>query len=614
MHKSEARSFHEDFTVGKAFDKGLMGRLLRYALPHRKLVVLALLLLIFVTLGSLVGPFIIQRAIDGPLNTSVLGDSSGTEAAFREVLVLVSVFLGVSVLLLLLRFSQSLVMAHIGQRVVFDLRQQLYDHLLHMPLGFYDRNPVGRLVTRITSDIEALNELFASGIVSFLADVLILTAITAALLWVNVTLALVTLSVLPLLILGTFVFRNRARKYYRQQRGHLSHLNAFTQEAIQGMEIVQAFNREDSLQDEHRGINGRYMEAFLRSVKAYAVFFPFIEIVSTVVLAVVIWRGGIQLTALEQTLTFGEFYLFWHFLGRFFQPIRDMADRYNILQSAMAAAERVFNVLDTPEALVDPNEPRPVEKFKGGIEFDRVSFAYKDEEYVLKDVSFSVEPGQTAAIVGATGAGKTTIVNLVSRFYDPQRGTILIDGVDVRKYRKRDLRARIGSVLQDVFLFSRSIRENLVLNSDDISEERLLDCTRRANADGFVNDLPSAYDEVLGERGRTLSVGEKQLLVFARALVHDPDILILDEATAYIDSTTEALIQDAIGKLLEGRTSIVIAHRLSTIKKADKILVLHKGELREQGTHGELLSLKGIYHKLHQLQYLDTGTGPQSFD
>ncbi len=611
MPQDNSPSFHEDFVVGKAFDRGLMSRLLRYALPHKNLIVLALLLLIFVTLASLVGPFIIQRAIDGPLNESILGKKADTGAAFEELLFLASIFLGVSLLLLLLRFAQSLVMANIGQRVVFDLRQEIYDHLLRMPLGYYDRNPVGRLVTRITSDIEALNELFASGIVSFLADVMILTAITAALLWVNVTLALVTLSALPLLILGTFIFRNKARKYYRLQRGHLSHLNSFTQEAIQGMEVVQSFHREESHQSEHREINGRYMKAFLRSVMAYAIFFPVIEIVSTIVLAAVIWRGGIQLTALEQALTFGEFYLFWHFLGRFFQPIRDMADRYNILQSAMAAAERVFNVLDTPESILDPASPLPGKKFQGGIEFDRVWFAYKDEEYVLKDISFNIQAGETDAIVGATGSGKTTIVNLVSRFYDPQRGAILLDGADVREYGKRDLRARIGSVMQDVFLFSRSIRENLVLNASEITQERLLDCSRRANADGFIDRLPDTYDEVLSERGRTLSVGEKQLLVFARALVHDPDILILDEATAYIDSTTEALIQDAISKLLEGRTSIVIAHRLSTIKKADKILVLHKGELREQGTHSELLALGGIYHRLHELQYLDTGSEPK---
>jgi ATP-binding cassette subfamily B protein len=610
MPQDNNPSFHEDFVVGKAFDRGLMSRLLRYALPHKSLIVLALLLLTFVTLASLVGPFIIQQAIDGPLSESIIGKRTDTTAAFEELLFLASIFLGVSLLLLLLRFAQSLVMANIGQRVVFDLRQKLYDHLLRMPLGYYDRNPVGRLVTRITSDIEALNELFASGIVSFLADVMILTAITAALLWVNITLALVTLSALPLLILGTFIFRNKARKYYRLQRGHLSHLNSFTQEAIQGMEIVQSFHREESHQREHRKINGHHMKAFLHSVMAYAIFFPVIEIVSTIVLAAVIWRGGIQLTATEQALTFGEFYLFWHFLGRFFQPIRDMADRYNILQSAMAAAERVFNVLDTPESIIDPASPLPGEKFRGGIEFDRVWFAYKDEEYVLKDISFSINPGETVAIVGATGSGKTTIVNLVSRFYDPQRGAILLDGADVREYGKRDLRARIGSVMQDVFLFSRSVRENLVLNASEITQERLLDCSRRANADGFIDKLPNAYDEVLSERGRTLSVGEKQLLVFARALVHDPDILILDEATAYIDSTTEALIQDAISKLLEGRTSIVIAHRLSTIQKADKILVLHKGELREQGNHEELLALGGIYHRLHELQYLDTGSEP----
>ncbi|MDE0738466.1 MAG: ABC transporter ATP-binding protein [Planctomycetota bacterium] len=610
MPQDNNPSFHEDFVVGKAFDRGLMSRLLRYALPHKSLIVLALLLLTFVTLASLVGPFIIQQAIDGPLSESIIGKRTDTTAAFEELLFLASIFLGVSLLLLLLRFAQSLVMANIGQRVVFDLRQKLYDHLLRMPLGYYDRNPVGRLVTRITSDIEALNELFASGIVSFLADVMILTAITAALLWVNITLALVTLSALPLLILGTFIFRNKARKYYRLQRGHLSHLNSFTQEAIQGMEIVQSFHREESHQREHRKINGHHMKAFLHSVMAYAIFFPVIEIVSTIVLAAVIWRGGIQLTATEQALTFGEFYLFWHFLGRFFQPIRDMADRYNILQSAMAAAERVFNVLDTPESIIDPASPLPGEKFRGGIEFDRVWFAYKDEEYVLKDISFNINPGETVAIVGATGSGKTTIVNLVSRFYDPQRGAILLDGADVREYGKRDLRARIGSVMQDVFLFSRSVRENLVLNASEITQERLLDCSRRANADGFIDKLPNAYDEVLSERGRTLSVGEKQLLVFARALVHDPDILILDEATAYIDSTTEALIQDAISKLLEGRTSIVIAHRLSTIQKADKILVLHKGELREQGNHEELLALGGIYHRLHELQYLDTGSEP----
>ena len=520
MPQDNSPSFHEDFVVGKAFDRGLMSRLLRYALPHKGLIVLALLLLTFITLASLVGPFIIQRAIDGPLSESIIGKKADTAAAFEELLFLASIFLGVSLLLLLLRFAQSLFMANIGQRVVFDLRQKVYDHLLRMPLGYYDRNPVGRLVTRITSDIEALNELFASGIVSFLAAVMILTAITAALLWVNVTLALVTLSALPLLILGTFIFRNKARKYYRLQRGHLSHLNSFTQEAIQGMEIVQSFHREESHQNEHREINGRYMRAFLRSVMAYAVFFPVIEIVSTIVLAAVIWRGGIQLTAAEQALTFGEFYLFWHFLGRFFQPIRDMADRYNILQSAMAAAERVFNVLDTPESIIDPASPLTGEKVRGGIEFDRVWFAYKDEEYVLKDISFSIDPGETVAIVGATGSGKTTIVNLVSRFYDPQRGAILLDGADVRKYGKRDLRARIGSVMQDVFLFSRSVRENLVLNASEITQEHLLDCSRRANAHGFINRLPDTYDEVLSERGRTLSVGEKQLLGFERARVH----------------------------------------------------------------------------------------------
>ena len=350
--------------------------------------------------------------------------------------------------------------------------------------------------------------------------------------------------------------------------------------------------------------NEAYLGLRMHSTWYHCIYFPFMEFGGAMLTALVLWYGGGQV--LRDEIQWGVLVAMLQYVPRFFWPIRNIAERFGTFQVAMASSERIFELLDT--------EPEPkgggfsAERVRGEIEFREVFFAYEDENWVLQDVSFQAAPGQAIALVGATGAGKSTIINLIGRFYEIQRGSILVDGVDVREYRKRDLRARIGSVLQDVFLFSRSIRENLVLNSDDISEERLLDCARRANADGFVNDLPSAYDEVLGERGRTLSVGEKQLLVFARALVHDPDILILDEATAYIDSTTEALIQDAIVKLLEGRTSIVIAHRLSTIKKADKILVLHKGELREQGTHEELLAEGGIYHRLHELQYLDTGT------
>lgn len=604
---ASADSFQEDVIVGRAFDPRLMGRLLRYALPYRRHMALAVVLILVVTVVGIVGPFLVKAAIDGPLERSVLnGPGAGEEpppAVYRELVVLAGAFALVSAVLVVLRFVQTILMAWIGQKVVLDLRKELFSHLLRMPFAFYDNNPVGRLVTRITSDVEALNELFASGVVIFIADILVLTAITVALILVNPTLALVTLAVLPLLLLTTFAFRSKARQYYREQRGHLSHLNALTQESIQGMNIIQVFHREEANQRRYDAVNRRYLVAFLRSVAAYSVYFPVVELLGTMALVAVIWRGGAQITATPPELTFGQFFVFWFFLGRFFWPIRDMAERYNILQAAMAAAERVFKVLDTPETLSDPPSPRSVERLRGGVVFDHVWFAYRGEEYVLKDVSFSVQPGQTIALVGATGAGKSTIINLLSRFYDPQRGSIQLDGVDVREYSTRELRRRISVVLQDVFLFSRSIRENIRLGTPGITDADVETSARHVNAERFIRRLSSDYDEVLRERGRTLSVGEKQLLAFARALVHDPDILVLDEATANVDSETEALIQDALRKLLDGRTAVVIAHRLSTVRRADKIIVLHKGTVREVGRHDELIRRAGIYSRLHELQY-----------
>jgi ATP-binding cassette subfamily B multidrug efflux pump len=598
-------SFHEDLILGKAFDRRLMGRLLRYALPYRAQMALAVALILAVTALGLVGPFLIMQAIDGPLRDVILAPESShaTSEAYRGLYLFTAAFLVVSVALVLLRFVEAIVMARIGQRVMLDLRHELFSHLVRMPFAFYDRNPVGRLVTRMTSDVEALNELFASGIVSFIADVLVLAGITLMLVLVNPSLALVTMGVVPLLLLTTFVFRAYARRFYREQRGHLSHLNAFTQESVQGMSLIQVFNREAANQKQFEEVNRRYLGAFLRSVLAYSVYFPVVEILGTVALAAVIWQGGLQITSEPPTLTFGQFFLFWYYLGRFFQPIRDMAERYNVLQAAMAAAERVFKVLDTPETLRDPSAPRRLERLEGRISFENVWFAYKDEEYVLKDVSFTVEPGEMAAIVGATGSGKSTIINLISRFYEPQRGTIRVDGIDVRAYKKSDLRRHISVVLQDVFLFSRTVRENIALGRGDLSLEKIVECARRVHADGFISRLPHGYEEVLKERGRTLSVGEKQLLAFARALAHDPGLLVLDEATANIDSGTEALIQDALQTLLAGRTSIVIAHRLSTIRRANRIIVIHKGELRETGTHAELMEKRGIYCRLHELEY-----------
>ena len=625
---------HEELVVGKAFDRELMGRLLRYATPYRWPMGQAIILIIVTTALGISGPIIVTYALDNPLaafleqtaaertdggepdpagdprrDSSADDGAAASEIARRDAVWqlagLSGLFVAVSVTLMLLRFRLHFTMAEIGQRVMYDLRMELFAHLQRMPFAFYDRTPVGRLVTRITNDIEALNELFASGIVTLVADVLVLIGITIVLLLMNLKLALVTLGVLPLLLFATFVFRNRARKYYREQRGHIAHLGAFAQESVQGMNLLQLFHRETENMAAYRDINLPLMHSFKRSVVAYSIYFPVVEFLGKTTLIVIIWQVSRQLQAGEVTLA--GLYFFWVFLERFFQPIRDMAERYNVLQSAMAAAERIFTVLDAPETIVKEDaSAAPVPPIDAGhIEFNNVWFSYTDDEqeYVLKDISFTVEKGTTVAIVGATGSGKSTIINLLSRFYDPQRGRVCLDGVDIRHMNKRELRRRIGVVLQDVFLFSRSIRENIRLGHESVTDDQVEAAARLVNAEPFIRRQPNGYDTVLSERGGTLSVGEKQLLAFARTLAHDPEFLVLDEATASVDTETEALIQDALSKLLKGRTSIVIAHRLSTIRKADRILVMHKGEIREEGSHAELLRLGGIYSRLHELQY-----------
>jgi ATP-binding cassette subfamily B protein len=593
--------YPDDIVVGKAFDRRLMGRLLRYALPYRGRMAVVLGLILAAAALGVAGPAIFKAAIDGPLRDSILGERPFARAALTQLALLGGIFAAISIAQIVCEFLQTHHMARIGQNVMFDLRMELFTHLQRMPLAFYDSNPVGRLVTRITSDIEALNELFSSGVVTFVADVMVLVAITVALVWVDAELALVTLGVLPFLLIVTFIFRQKARQYYREQRGHLAHLNAFTQESIQGMGIIQVFHREGRNLELYQEINGSYLRAFQKTVLAYSLYYPAIEVLSTIALAAILLTGGLRIEA--GTLTFGGLYFFVQFLGRFFQPIRDMAERYNILQAAMAAAERVFKVLDTPEGMPVLPRSRPEAGPRGQVEFKNVWFAYQDEEYVLKDVSFTVAPGEMVAIVGATGAGKSTIISLLSRFYDPQRGTVEVDGSDVREHEKSELRRRIGVVLQDVFLFSRSVRDNIRLGDQSIGDARIEEVARTVNADRFITRLERGYDQILSERGGTLSVGERQLLAFARALAHDPDILVLDEATAHVDTETEVLIQDGIEKLLRGRTSIVIAHRLSTVRRARRIIVLHKGEVREVGSHAELLARGGIYARLHELQY-----------
>ena len=599
---------HDDVVLGKALDPQLLRRLLRYARPYRGRMALSFMLILLVTALSLVGPYLGKVAIDGPLAESIESAQERSEVdtdALTELGTIATIFVGVSAVLLILRFAQTMIMAQVGQRVMFDLRMELFRHLQRMPLAYFDRNPVGRLVTRITSDIEALNELFASGVITFLADVLVLVGIGIALLVMNPQLAAVTLAALPFLLFATFVFRNKARKYYREQRRHLSHLNAYTQESIQGMNIVQVFDQQHAGHARFQKINGRYLTAFLRTVLAYAIYFPTIEVLSNLALVAIIWFSSRLMETGE--LTYGQFWYFWVFLGRFFHPIRDMAERYNVLQSAMAASERVFGVLDMEPGMESTpatsksgqSGPTP----RGHIAFRNVWFSYRDDEPVLRDVNFEVRPGETVAIVGATGAGKSTITSLLSRMYDVQEGSVEVDGRDVREYDKAELRRRVGIVLQDVFLFSRSIRENVQLGNRDITDEKLNAALQAVGADRFVSTLPEGVDHVLTERGSSLSVGEKQLLAFARVLAHNPDFLVLDEATAHVDTETELLIEKAIETILDGRTSIVVAHRLSTIRRADRIIVLHKGKIRESGTHAELLKAGGIYSRLHSLQY-----------
>ena len=583
----------EEEVLGKAYDGKLMKRLLSYVKPYKRFVIFAILLNIVVAALGPIRPYLTKIAVDDYIAKS---DYNG--------LLLIGLLLFASLLLqAVIQYLLTYFTEYLGQKTLFDLRTQIFNHIQKLALKFFDRTPIGRLVTRATNDVEALGELFSSGIVMVFSDVFIILWILGFMFFMDFSLSLVTLSVLPVLIYGTFLFRRKARESYRDVRLHLARLNSYMQEHVTGMSVVQIFNKENDEFKKFSAINSDYRQVNIKSIFYYAVFYPSVELLSSIAIGLIIWYGGGEI--IQGTLTIGVLFAFIQYTEMFFRPIRDLSEKYNIMQTAMASSERVFKLLDNQTMIRNPENPIKLENVKGSIEFKNVWFAYNNDEYVLKDISFSINPGERIAIVGHTGAGKTSIINILTRFYDISKGEILLDGVNIEKLDKRDLRKYISMVLQDVFLFSGTIKSNINLNDDEISDQRVMEAARIVGADKFIAELPKKYREEVKERGATLSVGQKQLISFARALAYNPKILILDEATSSIDTESELLIKQAIEKLLVGRTAIVIAHRLSTIQNADKIIVLHKGEIRESGNHQQLLAKKGIYYKLYQLQYKD---------
>jgi ATP-binding cassette, subfamily B, multidrug efflux pump len=662
----------EEEVLGKAYDSRLMARLLKYLRPYRWQVAIALASIFLKSFADVLGPYLTKVAIDrylAPAPGASSRASSGiwswlSPNAITGIGQIAAIYVGLLVFSFLLEFLQTYYMQWTGQKVMFDLRRQIFRHLQHLHVAFFDKNPVGRLVTRVTTDVDALNEMFTSGVVSLFEDLFVLFGILGVMLCMNWKLALITFAVLPFIVVATKIFRDRVRESYRRIRVAIARINSYLQEHVSGMVVLQLFNRERKAYKQFSEINRSHMDAFKDQIMAYSVYYPAVEILSVIAIACVIWFGGgdvmlstpvtsVAVSFNGKTLmafrlvpaiaTLGVLVAFIQYALRFFRPIMDFSEKYNILQSAMAASERIFKLLDTPVQVVSPPETkRPAGP--GRIEFDQVWFAYRDTpeesipasgeagasaetkaragasaparpgpagspaispDWVLRDVTFAINPGETVAIVGHTGAGKTTLISLLLRFYDVQKGAVRIDGVDVKEMDLGDLRSRFGVVLQDPFLFSGTIGGNIRLGTKRIRDEDVKKAAEDVNLADFIRALPKGFDEEVRERGSTLSTGQKQLISFARALAHEPKILILDEATSSVDTETEFRVRDALDRMVEGRTSLIIAHRLSTVQRADKIIVMHKGQVREMGTHQQLLAQRGIYFKLYQLQYKD---------
>ncbi|SFE17011.1 ATP-binding cassette, subfamily B [Thermoanaerobacter thermohydrosulfuricus] len=591
--------YQQEEVMTKPFDIKIMKRLLTYAKPYWLYIFIAAVGILLVTASNLLRPYLVQKAIDNYINNPNIPKVE----AINGVTHIGILYLIIITVAFIINYGQIYLIQYTGQKIIFNLRQQIFEHLQSLSLSFFDKNPVGRLVTRVTNDTDTLNELYTSVIANLFNDIFIILGIIIAMVSYNVKLALISLSTAPLIIGGMYIYRKLASQAYRLVRIRFARINAFLSEHISGMKIVQLFVTEHKKSKEFEKINKDYYDANMRQLTIFAIFRPSMDVIYSLTLALLIWYGGKDI--ISHKIEFGVLYAFVNYLQQLFQPIFDISEKYDILQSAMASAERIFILLDTKEQIKDPEKPIPLEDIQGKIEFKNVWFSYNGKEWVLKDVSFVVNPGETVAFVGATGAGKSSIISLLSRFYDIQKGEILIDGIDIRKVRQQDLRKHIGVVLQDVFLFTGDIKSNIRLNNKNITDNDIYMVAKYVNAHHFIKKLPEGYESKVTERGSTLSAGQRQLLAFARALAFNPKILVLDEATANIDTETERLIQDALKKLTKGRTTLVIAHRLSTIQHADKIIVLHKGRIREMGTHNELLQKKGLYYNLYMLQYKD---------
>lgn len=583
----------EDEVLGKAYDTRLARRLYGFLRPYRHYILLATLALLASSACQLAGPYLIKVALDNHITPGVL-------EGFWKLLWLYLVVISGD---FLFRFVQIYLTNFLGQKSMYDLRMALFRHLQNLSLSFFDRNPVGRLVTRATTDVEALNQLFSTGLVTVIGDLAMIFGIMIVILWLNFKLALVTFSILPLLLAVTFYFRRKMRVGFRMVRTRIAGINSFLQEALSGMAIIQLFNRQEKSQKRFDELNQDHMQAHLYTVFYYALFFPLVELIAAISIAIILWYGGLRV--MDGALTFGVLVAFIQYVEKFYKPISDLSEKYNIFQAAMAASERIFGLLDTHESIEPPPTPVYCDRLAGKVTFRNVHFAYNQDEPVLKGISFEVLPGEKIAIVGATGAGKTTIINLLCRFYDPQQGEILIDGIDIRKLDKSWLRTNIGLALQDVLIFSGTVKSNIALGLKNSSIQRVIASAEAVGVLDFIEKLPGGVDHLLTERGSNLSAGQRQLLSFARVIYKNPRILVLDEATSNVDSHTEHIIQQALGQLITQRTSLIVAHRLSTIRHVDRIIVMHHGRIAETGTHQELLERKGIYFNLYQLQYKD---------